>query len=796
MLDDDRSAVDDTGRPRRLARWRPSSVRIRTKLALMLLIPVVALAGISSVRLTDSAQEAGDATETAELVSLAGTVSRLIRAMQDERAEAAVQVFKEQIDLPDTSIAGFDDAVTASDDRLAELTTARAAFADNPQVTALLASADKPLSRLQVVRAAAHRDIERVHLTVYGAAVSRLTRILDHAVDQAEAPGLNRSLRAAALLSAADESSEQLRVLTLELADGEPLDASYRPFMDLIGDRQRALGEYRRISDGGGFDAGGLGSQDARPANNFEREVSTSRSYEAIDVDHAALVAAFDARHVATAAVIDETLNDTVAESTAIQDAVTRQVLIEVAVVVITLVLAVLTALWLGRSVTQGLRRLRDSARRVARDELPTAVRQVDEQKELSGMTPEEFAEATTPPLREAGSDELSEVAGAFNLVHREAIRVAAQQAMLRVHVGSMFIRLARRGHSLTGRLTAEHDAAEHAENDPDQLERLFRLDHLVSLQGRANDSLLVLGGASAAKVRTSNERLADVLRAAQSHAEHYTRVEFTTVDDGVWIKPAAVDDAVQLLAELIDNATRYSSDPAHVAARFLTDKVVVEIRDHGIGIDDERLELLNARLGAASPMDLESLQAMGLTVVGILANRIGIAVRLRAAPDRGIIAEVVLPASLLDFAPTPEARRRLELTAGPAAPQRKEAPLFRKRDRSAAATVAGRRASAAAVADPMEADEEIPVVHFAWQGVPPKEPDPDLDENGLPHRRPMSSLAAGTTAPGTSRPTRGPIRRDPAAIGATYLAYARGLSGSRQGQQKQQPNNNPRTPT
>lgn len=795
MLDGDRSAVDDTGRPRSFARWRPSSVRIRTKLGLMLLIPVLALAGIAAVRLSDSAQEATDATDTAELVKLAGTVSGLIRAMQDERAQAAVQVFKDQLDLPDMSITGFDDAVTVADDRLAELAVAREAFTDDAEVTALLASADKPLSRLSIVRSAAHRDIERVHLTVYGAAVSRLTRLLDHAVDEAEAPGLNRSLRAATLLSAADESSEQLRVLTLELRNGEPLDASYRPFMELIGDRQRALSEFRRISaDGGGFDAGGLGGQDARPVNSFEREVTTSRSYEALDVDHTALVASFDARHQATAGVVDQTLKETADEAVSIQEAVTRQVLIEVAVVVVTLILAVLTALWLGRSVTQGLRRLRDSARRVARDELPTAVRQVDEQKELSGMTPEEFADATTPPLREAGSDELSEVAGAFNLVHREAIRVAAQQAMLRVHVGSMFIRLARRGHSLTGRLTAELDAAEHAENDPDQLERLFRLDHLVSLQGRANDSLLVLGGASAAKVRTSNERLGDVLRAAQSHAEHYTRVEFTTVDDGVWIKPAAVDDAVQLLAELIDNATRYSSDPAHVAARFLTDKVVVEIRDHGIGVERDRLETLNARLGAASPMDLESLQAMGLTVVGILANRIGISVRLRGAPDRGTIAEVVLPASLLDFSPTPEARRRLEITAGPASPQRKEAPLFRSRDRSGAAAVAARRA-AAAVADRDDHDEDIPVVHFAWQGVPPKEPEPDLDENGLPRRRPMSSLAEGTTAPGAPRHNKGPIRRDPAAIGATYLAYARGLSGSRQAQSKQ-PNNNPRTPT
>ncbi|MEV0650376.1 ATP-binding protein [Phytomonospora sp. NPDC050363] len=793
MLDGDRNAPVGSGWSRRLARLRPSQSRIRTKLAMMLLIPVIALAGIASVRLSDSAQEASDADDTAALVELAGTVSRVIRAMQDERAQAAVQVFKDELDLADTSITGFDNAVTASNERLAELATAREAFAGDVEVTDLLASADKPLSRLTVVRSAAHRDIAGYHLTVYGAAVSRLSRLLDHAVDQAEATSLNRSLRAAVLLSAADESSEQLRVLSLELKDGEPLDAAYRPFMELIGDRQRTLNEYRRISDGTGFDAGGLGAQDARPVNSFEREVTTSRSYEDIAVDHTALVAGFDARHTATGAVIDQTLNDTVAESIAIQETVTRQVLIEVTVVVITIIMAVLTALWLGRSVTRGLRRLRDSARRVARDELPTAVRQVDEQKDLTGLTPEEFADATTPPLGESGDDELSEVAGAFNLVHREAIRVAAQQAMLRVHVGSMFIRLARRGHSLTGRLTAELDAAEHAENDPDQLERLFRLDHLVSLQGRANDSLLVLGGASAAKVRTSNELLGDVLRAAQSHTEHYKRVEFTTVDDGVWIKPAAVDDAVQLLAELIDNATKYSSDPAHVAARFLTDKVVVEIRDHGIGIDEERLGTFNARLGAASPMDLESLQAMGLTVVGILATRIGISVRLRPAPDRGTIAEVVLPATLLDFSPTPEARRRLELTSG-AAPQRREAPLFRSRaSRSAAAAASGGRTSSVVID---AEDEEIPVVHFAWQAAQVAEQaEPDLDENGLPRRRPMSSLAPGATAPAAARPVvKGPIRRDPAAISATYLAYARGLSGSRQAQKK--PNNNPRTPT
>lgn len=767
----------DERRESRAGRWlpllRPSSVRIRTKLALMLLIPVVALAGMSSLRLGDSADEATTAAKTEDLVRLADITVRLIRAMQDERTQAAEQVFKDNADVGRPA-NGFEAAVAISNELLKEFDAARDLFADDEAAKPLLDSASKPLSRLAVVRAAAHGDIERVHLTVYSAAITRLAGVLDHTVDAAEAP-LNQSLRAAALLAAADESSERLRVLTLGLADGAPLDAAYRPIMELIGDRARALTEYRRISnDDMGFEAGGLGAKDARPANAFEQKVATSRSHESIAIDHVLLMGAFDARHEATGAAIDAVVKRTVDRAGVIGEQVTRQVLIEGGLVVITLVLAVLTALWLGRSVTRGLRRLRDSARRVARHELPTAVRQVDEQRDLTGLTPEEFAERTTPPLREAGSDELAEVAGAFNMVHREAIRVAAQQAMLRVHIGAMFVRLARRGHSLTGRLTAELDAAELNEQDPDQLERLFRLDHLVSLQGRANDSLLVLGGASAAKVRRVNESLSDVLRAAQSHTEHYTRVNHTKVDDGVWIKPGVVDDVVQLLAELIDNATRYSNSPATVSARFLADHVAVEITDHGIGIAPDRLDGFNRRLAGSSPLDLESLQAMGLTVVGMLAARHGIDVKLRAGAEKGVAVEVVIPGSLVDFEASPEHRRLPEETA--TVPARREAPLFRR----------GGERRAPSMAD----TDVLPVIHFERRPVP-AEPV-ELGPDGLPRRRPMTTY--GPAAPAASRshpPATGPIRRDPAAIGATYVAYARGLTGSRDGR-----NNEPRTTT
>ncbi|CAM3276536.1 ATP-binding protein [Stackebrandtia soli] len=802
MMDGNRDVAERRSRPRTSRLPLLASMRIRTKLLLMLLIPVLALAGMASVRLVDSAEEAADAEDTAELVDMVGTLSNLIRAVQDERSRAAIEVYKSNLKLEDMRLKSFDDAVEVTNEYIGELAEVRKDFGGSKQIVDLLASADKPLSRIGVVRlAAGNESISGVHLATYNAIVSRLSRVIDRAVDLTDNVQLARDLRSASLLASADESSERLRVLTLEFVDGEPLNELFRRFMTLTGDRERALNEYRRLA-AVNLEAGGLGSAEARVVNRFETEVSTSRSDEAIDVDHAALMAAFDARHSGSAVLLHDTLQATAGEAQDILDSVIRRVLIEVALVVLTLTLAVLAAVWLGRDVVLGLGRLRDSALRVASTDLPTAVRAVDENKDLSGLTPEEFADRSAPPLAAEGTDELAEVAGAFNQVNREAIRIAAQQALLRVHIGSMFVRLARRGHSLTGRLTAELDAAERDEQDPDRLQRLFRLDHLVSLQGRANDSLLVLGGASAAKVRTSNERLGDILKAGQGHTEHYTRVNFGDIDDGVWVKPGAVDDIVQLLAELMDNATKYSSVPAEVSARSHGNQVLVEIRDYGIGIGRARMAMFNARLSASSPLDLEALQAMGLTVVGMLAARNGIAVRLSPAPDRGTVAEVLLPTSVLDFAASIAALAGApaQLPAGPgtipAPAQRQEAPLFRKVPRPKRAPNgphAGRQTPEDTGVD------DSPLIQFEWQTVYPDGspragaalPPPRstrVDDQGLPHRQPMSNLVPGAapSTPEPSTPQSESMRRDPASIGATWVAYARGLTGNRIPQQPQ----------
>ena len=223
-------------------------------------------------------------------------------------------------------------------------------------------------------------------------------------------------------------------------------------------------------------------------------------------------------------------------------------------------------------------------------------------------------------------------MANAFNSVHREALRTAAEQVLLRAGVGATFVALARRGERLTGALTSELDRAERSEQDPDRLARLFSLDHLAARMARNNESLLVLGGEGSARVRERAVMLLDVVRAALGRIERYTRVDLENIDPAVLVAPHAVDHLVHLCAELLDNATTFSAPDSRVTVggHRMTDRVVIQIADRGMGMTPARRAELNTQLAAPRQVDSETVRAMGLTVVGAFG---------RLVRDRGAAA-------------------------------------------------------------------------------------------------------------------------------------------------------------
>jgi anti-sigma regulatory factor (Ser/Thr protein kinase) len=144
---------------------------------------------------------------------------------------------------------------------------------------------------------------------------------------------------------------------------------------------------------------------------------------------------------------------------------------------------------------------------------------------------------------------------------------------------------------------------------------------------------------------------LIDVLRAAQSEVEHYTRIEFGMIDRDIEVGAHAVNDMVHLVAELFDNATAFSppNSTVLVEARRLGDSAILSVEDRGIGISREQLRDLNERLANPPMVDVAVSRMMGLVVVARLANRHSVSVELRPADtERGTVADVNLPIGVL----------------------------------------------------------------------------------------------------------------------------------------------------
>ncbi|WP_370098478.1 nitrate- and nitrite sensing domain-containing protein [Streptacidiphilus sp. MAP12-20] len=306
------------------------------------------------------------------------------------------------------------------------------------------------------------------------------------------------------------------------------------------------------------------------------------------------------------------------------------------------LLAGILTAL-IARSMIRSMRRLRDGAQQIANDRLPDLVRQ------LSKTDPGRV-DLTVAPIPVAGKDEIAEVARAFDDVHREAIRLAAEQALLRGNVNAIFTNLSRRSHGLIERQLALITDLENNEADPDQLENLFKLDHLATRMRRNGENLLVLAGEDAGRSWGEPIPLVDVLRAAASEVEQYERIELAGIPEADVIGPA-VTDLVHLLAELLENATTFSSPQTKVrvtATRLPDQRVLVEIHDKGIGLTSEDFAEINAKLADPPTVDASVSRQMGLFVVGRLAERHGVRVQLRPSGESaGTTSLVMMPEQL-----------------------------------------------------------------------------------------------------------------------------------------------------
>ncbi|MFJ4963380.1 sensory histidine kinase CreC [Streptomyces sp. ADI96-02] len=774
-------------------------MKINRRLALLVAAPLTVAVTFSVLALAPATNQALQANRLTAMVDVASLAGRLTHDLQRERAAATALVsrngdaetFRARSTATDESVAAFRGRLG----RLSEVPGNAQGALDRIQ---------RFIDDMPALRAQVRSGSSTISALAFGYRIV-IADLIAYRDGIAQADGVDSEIadrvRAAAALSEAAEhtAQQQVTVARAQAAGGftaasqRTFDAGRLGYTDSIGVMfDLGPGEWRTwlertLSGAEALEARRLEDRIGRTGTTKDIDVTPKEWQDAAE-DRLTLLRTVEKR-------VDASVLATVSEA--------RTTLVwiaggEVALVLLTLVGAVVVAVRLGRVMIHRLRDLRNAAREVAQVGLPAVMSELSQPGALSGATPEQVAERTGNPVTATGEDEIGEVGEAFNAVHHEAVRLAAQQAHVHDQFAETLVRVARRGAQLTTVMVSELDAVQRDEADPERMKTLFALDHLAIRMERNTNNLLVLGGYGHARVRPQDVDCSTAIVAAAQQIERFDRVSLGVVEAGIGIAARAVHDVAHILAELLDNATRFSPPEKQVGVTVwrLSDRAVVQIVDEGVGIPADRRLLHNAALREPRA-GITDVRSMGLHVVARLAARHGIVVELRDSEGPGTIAEVTLPAGVLAPAPKVtapqstqgrghggdvryETPRPITPPGRPGGPHRPDpagaggAPARGRHDEGSAAERHERARHAAP--DPRPAHDE-PASHVAGvsaSGLP-------LRRRGTPQHRPAPARRDGAEqrSNAASPRTSSPRRRDSRQVSDVLAAYAQGISRS-----------------
>lgn len=639
--------------PTRRDRWKLWNWRVRTKLFAVLLVPALAAGVLGSVQVSTELGGVESLGRTVRQVELGSQAAALVHEVQYERAlMAGFVAFGRKGDR-----ANLDLQKRRVDGLAASLRSASGRTDDMDQLVKIhYRQAVNALNGLTALREVAEtqRFSDQSVVIVYTSLINAMLELSREIARATVAKDVSDIAASADSLGRAKEQVSQQHAIMLVAILHNQIDPNQAQDLRVADSRfGAAVSEFRSVAnpiDRQRYDDTVTGPEvDDRErlklsvlqaeSSGGQRLNMTSANVE--DWDKASGRTTELINKVQTG-LITQLRGGTITLREQAGDEAVRDATILLGSLLLTLLLVVVVA----RSMLVPLRVLKNTAFDVADRRLPEAIQRM---RDAEG----DPAEVAIAPVAVHTREEIGQVARAFDAVHGEAVRLAAEQALLRRNVNDMFVNLSRRSQGLVERQLRLISQLETNEQDPEQLSNLFQLDHLATRMRRNSENLLVLAGADLARRSARPISAVDVLRAALSEVEEYQRVDVLPPPPAR-VLGMAVNDIVHLIAELLDNATTFS--PPHtrviVSSRLSGQgEFVVEISDQGVGMTEAQLLEANQRLADPPMVDVSVSRRMGLFVVGRLAGRNRVRVRLAPNGDvegTGLKAIVEVPSDLV----------------------------------------------------------------------------------------------------------------------------------------------------
>jgi signal transduction histidine kinase len=627
-----------------LANWRDWNIPV--KLAAVTLVPVVFAVVLGTMQISDQVDKASSYRRVDRLVGVNEELRGLVGALQTERGAAGTLLAARAPDVV-ARLAGQRRATDTA--RAAFLRAAGRVTLDHDAAAARYRDVLRWLDELSVVReqVAAPGFAAANAVTRYSAIVDALLRFDRTMTAEAIDPTLaSTAVALHDLEQIKEEVSYQQAVIAVGVVrrglsgpELEALAASVGRQADRLSDFYSVAGAER----GRLYDTTVVGTGIAARNNVVAAVVANPPGVPlpttAQDWQDASTLTADRIDDVARALARD--LHD---RSTALQDEASDGAGLAAVILLVAMVVAIAVMFVVGKHLLSSLAALRRGALDVAERALPDAVARIRDRGEHAGGI-------HLPPVPVTAMDEVGQVARAFDAVQRQALKLATEQAGLRATYSSVFVNLSRRSQGLVQRQLQLLDRLERDEEDGDQLATLFQLDHLATRMRRNNENLMVLSGNEVGRRAQRPTSLADLLRASVSEIEQYQRVVLLP-PPSVQVVGYAVGDLVRLVAELLDNATAFSAPDTQVTLAshsFEDGSLCVVVIDEGIGMSQAELDEANAKLADPGLIDVAASRRMGLFVIGRLAGRHGIEVRLGSGQDvTGVRATVTVPAEVI----------------------------------------------------------------------------------------------------------------------------------------------------